>query len=283
MRICIKENIEEGRIMLIDFHTHIYPDKIAAATIAKLKEGILSQTGIEGISYADGTLDGLLSSMEENNVDTSVIMPIVTNPEKWENVNRYAKESERDGKIIAFASVHPLQPDLEEAMESIKEQGYAGIKLHPEFQKVYIDSKESIKLFKKAEELGLLVIFHAGQDIGLPPPVHALPERVKNLLEYVSGDNIIAAHLGGWNVWEDVEKYLVGTPIYMDTAFIKDYIDPDLCKRIIKGHGTDKILFGSDSPWERPAETLSFLESIGLTEEELEDIKWKNATKLLGI
>lgn len=82
-------------------------------------------------------------------------------------------------------------------------------------------------------------------------------------------------------MWDDVEKYLVGTPIIFDTAFIKDYISPEQAKHIIKTHGSKKILFGSDGPWENPKETLSFLLSLDLDKTHLDDITYKNAQKIL--
>ena len=145
----------------------------------------------------------------------------------------------------------------------------------------FVDSPEMIQILKKAEELDLYTVFHAGCDIGLPPPVHSAPIHFKNAMEYVSGKFIIAAHLGGWRMWDDVEKYLVGTPIHFDTAFIKDYISPDQARRIIKSHGSQNILFGSDAPWENPKNTLEFLLSLDLEREEIQDITYKNAQRIL--
>ena len=128
----------------------------------------------------------------------------------------------------------------------------------------------------------MLGVLHTGADIGRPPPVHCTPERLKNALGFIDGSNIIAAHLGGWRMWEDVYDLLAGTPIYMDIAFIADYIDIDLCRAIIKKHGADKILFGSDSPWETPAHTLKFLQSLNLGADAEEKIKSENAKRLLA-
>ena len=98
----------------------------------------------------------------------------------------------------------------------------------------------------------------------------------------MEGSHLIAAHFGGWAEWDDVEQYLVGTPIHFDTAFIRQFIDPAQCLRMIRAHGADKVVFGSDSPWEDPADTLAFLQSLGLTEQELALITHQNAQRLLG-
>ena len=266
--------------MLIDFHTHIFPDKIAGKTLEVLKAGILKYEHIEGVSFYDGTKDGLLSSMNENGVDISITLPIATKPTQTESINSFAAGVKSE-KIVSFASLHPNNEDTDKILENIKQAGFRGIKLHPEFQECFVDSPECLKILKKAESLGLYTVFHAGSDIGLPPPVHSTPKHFKNALQYVSGKYIIAAHLGGWRMWDDVEKYLVGTQILFDTAFIKDYIPHEQAKRIIKNHGGEKILFGSDAPWENPKDTLNFLVSLNLGKETLDNITHKNALKIL--
>ncbi len=266
--------------MLIDFHTHIFPDKIAEKTIDILKAGSLKYEHKEATSYYDGTKEGLLSLMKNCSVDISIALPIATKPTQTDSINTFAA-SATDSKIISFATLHPQNENTDKILEKIKIAGFKGIKLHPEFQQTFVDSPEIIKILKKAEELELYTVFHAGHDIGLPPPVHSMPIHFKHALEYVSGKFIIAAHLGGWRTWDDTEKYLVGTPIYFDTAFIKDYISPIQAKRIIKNHGSKKILFGSDAPWENPKDTLDFILSLGLNQEELENITYKNAMKIL--
>ena len=84
-------------------------------------------------------------------------------------------------------------------------------------------------------------------------------------------------------MWDDVEKYLVGTHILFDTAFIKDYISSEQALRIIRNHGSEKILFGSDGPWESPDCTLAFIRSLGLSESECDNITFKNACRILKI
>lgn len=266
--------------MLIDFHTHIFPDKIAGRTLEILKAGVLKCEKTVAESHYDGTMSGLISSMTKNGVDISVALPIATKPSQTESINTFAS-AVSDEKIVSFASLHPENEDTNRILQKIKQSGFKGIKLHPEFQSAFVDSPEIIKILKKAEELELYTVFHAGCDIGLPPPVHSTPLHFKNALEYVSGKFIIAAHLGGWRMWDDVEKYLVGTPIIFDTAFIKDYISSEQAKRIITTHGSKKILFGSDAPWENPKETLSFLLSLNLDQTYLDDITYKNAQKIL--
>lgn len=266
--------------MLIDFHTHIFPEKIAQKTLDILKAGVLKEEHKHAVSYYDGTKDGLCFSMANNNVDVSVCLPIATKPSQTDSINDFAKNVS-DSKIVSFASLHPENQNTDKILENIKNAGFLGIKLHPEFQNCFVDSRDSIKILKKAEELKLYTVLHTGCDIGLPPPVHSAPRHLKNAMEHVSGKYIIAAHLGGWRMWDDVEKYLVGTPINFDTAFLVNHIDSIQYKRIIKNHGSEKIFFGTDNPWESPKDTLDYLISLDLEQNEFDNITYKNAQKIL--
>ena len=268
--------------MLIDFHAHLFPQAIAERVLKTLSGNILACKGVEKIPCTDGTVDGLRKNMRAKGVDVSVVMPIATKISQTCSINSFAEEITSDD-IISFGSLHPFQDDWEDVLTNLAEKGFKGIKLHPQYQQVQVDSNEMIRMLKKAEELKLYTTLHAGVDYGVPPPDMCTPLMLKHVLEEVSGKYLIAAHLGSMDMWDDVEKYLVGTDMYFDTAAISDIIDKDQYRRIIKNHGADKILFATDSPWEDVLETLAALNQLGLDEEELEKIKYKNALKILGI
>jgi hypothetical protein len=87
--------------MIIDFHTHIFPDKIANKTISYLME----KGGIP--SFSDGKASGLLEKMEIAGVDISIALPAMTNPTQFDSITRYAMEINEQYKnskkrIISF-------------------------------------------------------------------------------------------------------------------------------------------------------------------------------------
>jgi len=272
--------------VLIDFHTHIFPDQIAARSVEALTAGIYREQGDdygggEPLNFRPATLRGLLDSMPPAAVTQSICLPIATKVSQTGSINNFA-EGIRSKTVLSFGTVHPDDPEAPAVLDDLAARGFRGIKLHLQFQRCMIDSPPCIAILRRAEELGLYAVFHAGEDIGLPPPVYATPRKIRHLLDYMQGDHLIAAHLGGWNMWDEVEAELVGTPILFDTAFIRQFIPPEQCVRIIRGHGAEQILFGSDSPWENPADTLAFLQSLPLTDEELMQITYRNAQRILG-
>ncbi len=265
--------------MVIDFHTHIFPDKIAKKTIEYLeKEGNVK-------AATDGTLTGLLGSMRENRIDISVVMPVVTKPEQFDNVNAYAAEINGKKGIFSFGGIHPDTEDYRVSLERIKEYGLPGIKLHPDYQRTFVDDPRMVRIIDYATELGLIVLLHAGMDIGLPDPIHCTPQRTVRMLEQINRPEakIILAHTGGYQLWDEVEEYLVGRNVSFDISFSLGRIPDRQLLRIIENHGADRILFATDSPWDGQGSILKRFKDLGLPKEEEDRILYRNAQELLGL
>lgn len=270
-------------LKLIDFHTHAFPDAVAPRAIGTLVDRMERLQGRMFSTLADGTVDGLLHLMDEESVDASVLCPISTKPSQTAGINRFAKSLEGE-RIWPFGTVHPAQADWEAALESVRALGMSGIKLHPEFQEFYVDSPESIRIMKKCSALGLMILFHAGEDLGYPPPVHCTPVRLRRAMDASPDTLVIAAHMGGFRMWGDVPKYLAETGAYLDTAYVQKEMPADICLDLIRLFGASRVLFGSDSPWSRPrTESFAFLEKLGLTDEELRLVAHENALRLLKV
>lgn len=269
--------------MIIDFHTHVFPENIAPRAIESLKAGMVEQHGYEYPNFCDGTVSGLLRSMDEEGIDISVMMPIATKPAHAASINRFAAANASE-RLIAFGTVHPAQEDWEKTLEDLAAEGRKGIKLHPEFQSFFIDAPESIRILRKCGELGLIVTFHAGEDIGYPPPVHATPERILRAAEAAPDTKLIAAHMGGWNMWEEAADLLKDTHLMFDTAYVHILMDAPEFGDLVHCYGAERVLFASDSPWARPTtDMLSYMAESGLTNEELDMVTHLNALRLLGI
>lgn len=264
--------------MMIDCHTHIFPDKIAARSIEALSK-------VSGVKAAtDGTLNGLLASMDRSGVDLSVIMPVVTKPTQFESVNTFAaKVNERyAGRLLSFGGIHPDSEDYKSELNRIKELGLPGIKLHPDYQGVMIDDVRYMNIIEYADALGMIIMVHAGIDIGLPEPVHCPPDKARKVLDTLKPKKLILAHMGGWKQWDEVYEYLAGEQVYFDTAFSFDYMSREMFLKLCEKHGTDKILFATDSPWSDARRDMERIISLPLTDDAKAAIFSGNARKLLN-
>lgn len=262
--------------MVIDFHVHCFDDEIAGKAIAALSEAgkIPPRT--------DGTLTGIRQSMKKAGIGKSVIMNIATKPRQVVKINRWAMSIASDD-IISFGTVHPGFENWENELEIVHKAGLKGIKLHPDYQEFYVDSPEVFPIYEKASELGLVVLFHAGLDIGLQPPYHCTPRRMRNVVRAVPGARLVAAHMGGYDYWDEVERCLAGENLYFDTSYSLHKMSRGQFLRIAAKHGFDKILFGTDSPWRDQSEEVKRLLGIKLPQDAINAILGGNAARLLGL
>ncbi len=261
----------------IDFHTHAFSDKIAETTVARLQ----SICGI--VPATDGTLSGLASVMAEWGISGAVVHSIATKPSQHLVANNWAASIKSD-HIFPFGSVHPDGEDALEELERIKALGLYGVKLHPDYQGFYVDEERLFPLYRKCGELGLPILFHAGVD-PVSDTVHCSPARAVTALKAAPDTIMIMAHMGGNQMWDQVEELLAGQypNLYLDTALAARGMSDEQCLRIIRKQGADKILLGSDCPWDSTADTVAKLRRLGLTTEEERMIFAGNAKGLLGI
>ena len=262
--------------MIIDFHVHCFPDELAERATAVLSE----RSGIH--PFVNGTTGGIKASMREAGVDRSVLLSIATRPQQALKITQWAA-SIQDDAVTAFGSIHPDSLDWKEELADIHEAGLPGIKFHPDYQEFFVDEKRLFPIYERALGLGLIIIFHAGMDIGLPPPYHCTPDRLQRVVRAFPGGSFVAAHMGGFKCWDEVEKFLVGENVYLDTSFSLQWMECSQFLRIVHKHGYDRLLFGTDSPWSGQKEELERIRSIGLLPEEESAVLGGNAMKLLGL
>lgn len=264
--------------MIIDFHTHCFPEELAPRALEKLS------AAAERIPCTDGTAAGSINNMKESGVDISVVCNIATNPRQQHKVNSFAVSlNDKKPGLVVLGSLHPDSEEIEEELDYLLDHDIRGIKIHPEYTDYYIDAPEWEKIFKACEEKNFFIVTHAGYDFISPNRTAVTPQRLLNVLNKHPKLRIVAAHLGGNRYWNEVYDLLCGREnLWLDTALVAaEGVSPVLVKKIIDKHGDDRILFGSDMPWSDPKEEISFIRSLGLPESSLKKIFEENAKNLL--
>ena len=282
--------------MIIDFHTHTFPDKIAGSVIGKLQQLSRSRP------FTDATNDGLRRSMEQAGIDLSILLPVMTNAGQVHKLNDLAariNERWQETGLLSFGGMHPDVENYKEALNHVTELGLKGIKIHPAYQGADFDDIRYLRIIDKASELGLIVLTQAGWDIGIPGHNYCDTKHIQRVMREVGPDRLVLAHMGGWQDWKAVGEELAGLPLYFDASFSTGDIVPapgttrtpeeshnmnrEQFIHLVRKLGTDRILFATDCPWSDQAESLRFVRSCGFSQQELADILGNNAQKLLDI
>lgn len=279
---------------IIDIHTHTFPDAIAAQTVRTLRQRSRTR------AFSDGTLEGLSQRIRAAGISLAVVQPVVTNPVKAEKIVRAAaliNERTPQTHVFSFGGIHPDTPDFCGVLRLIRDLGLKGVKLHPAYQQVPFDDIRYKRIVGCAEELGLVTLVHGGIDIGIPGDWSS-PSRTRALWQDVRPERLIVAHMGGWQQWEEAERLLAETNVFLDTAFSLGDIAYDdgvpqaeraaqlsegaFC-RMVRAFGAERILFGTDSPWSEHQTQRAIIERAPLPDREKALILGENAKRLLQL
>lgn len=266
--------------MLIDFHTHAFPEKIAERAIVTLAAKVRMKP------HTNGSVTGLLDLMERCNVDRSVVCNIATNAKQMTNVNNFAIETMQThgDRLTPLGSINPNAEHKSDEIERLHNAGISGIKLHPDYMGVQIDDPVYDEIFDTATIYKMFIIIHAGFDVYSPQKVWASPTAVLNRLKKSPNTTLICAHFGGNMMWNEVENKLLGQNLYIDTSMgYAEGLSREQASRMLNKHDPEKILFGSDCPWSNPHTAAVYIDSLSISDELKERIFYKNAAWLLGL
>lgn len=282
--------------MIIDFHTHTFPDTTAAKVIDKLGR----MSGVE--PSTDATVSGLGASMKNAGVDFSVNLPVMTSPKQVAPVNsKLIANMEKMHKtgILTFGGLHPDYEHPKDELKRLKNAGIKGIKLHPAYQGVELADLRNKRIIAAASELDFIVLIHAGIDVGIYDKNYATVSQILEIIKDVQPTKFVVAHMGSWACWDQVESDLCGAPLWMDTAFSIGPVTPhhaaapgpysritlsdEQFLRIARKHGTHRILFATDCPWQDQTRYVKRFHELPLSERERNLIFYQNAKGLLKL
>ena len=275
--------------MVIDFHTHNFPDALAPRAIASMVESLRH----EFTPFGDGTLACQLAAARADGIDRCVMCPIATKPAQADVILRSALEIRDGGRgeeatrvIIPLASVHPVDPDYRLHLKAIADAGVPGIKLHPFYQGFRLDDPSVFPFFSAVRDLGLVVIVHCGYDHGFPDePITCGPKEIARLLAAVPGlgPRFVAAHLGGHlGSPPGATDMLLETGCLIDTACLEILQDDPCAIRIMETWPVERIVFGTDYPWNRQRPLVEWVKAHRPDPAEQEAIFHLNAERLLA-
>lgn len=261
---------------IIDFHAHVFPDKIAdkaTDNIGKFYDRKMNESGC---------VSKLLNHSEKNGISHFVIQSVATTAAQVVSINDFiAKTVKTNPNVLTgFGTIHPDFEDIEGEIDRMVEIGMKGVKLHPDFQKFNIDDEKALKIYDVIEgRLPLLI--HMG-DYRFD---YSHPRRLVNVLKTFPKLDVVAAHFGGWSVFEDAFNYLYDMRCWVDSSSTFPFLDDqNYARELVNRWGSERILFGTDFPmadYDLELE-LFFAACADMNDQQLDAILYKNAEKLIG-
>ena len=267
--------------MIIDFHTHCFPDALAPRAMAVLMQNASS---LSLRPNTDGTADGLLSRMKASGIDRAVVCNIATNARQMCKVNDFALETlVSRPNLIPLGSLHPQGEHLEDELTRLANAGIRGIKIHPDYTTTEADSPDFDMIFALCEAKNVFVITHAGYDPVSPDHLHCTPAMVRRIMDKFPRLKLVVAHGGGVSCEEDTLALLCGENVYLDTSLLTLRPDgQDIMRHIFLSHRPDRLLFATDTPWSDTAGEVAAIRRMSLPASLESKIFSENAAALLA-
>lgn len=258
-------------MQIIDFHTHVYPQKIAD----KASKSICDFYGLE--KYQVGTPELLLEEGRAAGVTRFVLLQVSIKPDHTHHINQFAlDEMHAHAEFSAFGAIHPQMDDVYAELTFLEQNGFIGVKIHPDMQQIAIDDPQMFPIYDALQDR-MPIMFHCGDKTR----DYSDPRRLRRVMQQFPHLQVIAAHLGGWSVFDLAYECLKDTDCFVDTCSCSAFLPPDDMARRIRAYGAQRVLFGTDFPiWEHETEVRA-IERLPLTDDEKEQIFCGNALQFL--
>jgi predicted TIM-barrel fold metal-dependent hydrolase len=261
--------------VIIDAHCHVWPDDIAPKILATQPAGLNP--------VHDGTVDGLRRTLDAAGIDHAMCLGIAGVAKNVARTNEFIGSVPRD-RFTPFGTVHP-ELSVEDNLKSLLDNGIRGVKLHPLFQDLSLADPRVIDILRGLAAADITVITHAGAGATAEANDRGTPANVRFALDSVPELRLIACHFGGYHLLDDAEELVVGSRAYLETSWpprLGD-LDRDRIRRLIRRHGADRVIFGSDWPMADPAAEIESVRALGLETHEVDAILGNTLAGILGL
>ncbi len=221
--------------------------------------------------------------MDAAGIDMAMTLGIANVAKNVDRTNEFIGSVDRS-RFIPFGTVHPELP-IRRNLQSLADNGIRGVKLHPLFQALSLADPAVVELVGALAEADITVITHAGAGGDDRANEAGAPRHLRALIDAIPSLRLIACHYGGYHRLDEAEHVVVGSRAVLETSWPPRLADLDTARMraLVKRHGADRMVFGSDWPMTDPAAEIAAIRSWDLPADEEEALLGGTLAKLLGL
>ena len=258
----------------IDIHNHVYPEAIAQKAIDSIRDFY----GIHGADMS-GTAEMLLSRGKEAGISKFAVLPVSIRPDRVRSINNFIlSQTAQHEEFIGFGTVHADMEHLLDEVQYILDNGLRGIKLHADTQGFPIDDPRLYPVYE-AISGRIPVLLHMGDR----QCDYSHPVRLRKLMGLFPKLDVIAAHLGGYTMYEEAHTQLKDTSCVLDLSSSLMFLERGEVERYINSYGAERIAYATDYPLWDPVEEMERFLKLQLTVDQFEQIAHKTAERVLKL
>jgi uncharacterized protein len=277
--------------MLKRFYIILFIGSISATANARIVDAHVHLPSPANFSEGSVTAAALIPKMNEGGIDQAFILSmayLISDRAASQNENDYVSTQVADypDRLFGFCGINPMMDWANEEVARCKELGnFVGMKIHTMSPGMDMTSKATIErlagVFKQADDFGWTVLIHSGQW-----PVNAVVSFLRLTYEFRNAKFIL-----GHGLFEGYRNLILasafrkevpdfGTNLFLEVSGLAPIYagspEADGLLWHLKMFGMDHVLFGSDFPIFSFEETSKSLRTLGLTEEDFENVTSNN-------
>jgi predicted TIM-barrel fold metal-dependent hydrolase len=262
--------------VILDAHCHVWPDALAERLVAARPAGM--------DAVGDGTVDGLLATMDDAGVDLACALAVANEARHVARTNEFIGGVDRS-RLLPVGTVH-TGLGVEENLRHLRDNGIVAVKFHPNFQGMSLADPAVHELFAGLAEERFPVLAHIGHGSDDAASERGSTRHLATVLDAVPDLLMVAFHFGGFHDLDGAEAAILGDHrVYVETSWPPSVagLGAERVRALIAAHGADRVVFGSDWPMAHPGSELDFLRSLELDPEDERAVLGLNLATLLGV
>ena len=284
--------------MIFDGHAHLFHPKVISNV--KKRTALVDRLGLQTNGAEDRVGRSFLENeLRENGIRGCFILPTAGVQEVGRVNESFYRMVKPSDLLYTAGTLHPGYSDNEKELVTFMKRNIKGIKMCSFSQKFALDDPKTFEMFDLIRHFNITqhsdffvildTLYGADTFFGSHPEHNTTPDRLANLVRLFPEINFIGAHMGGLAApFKDVSTHLAPMEnLFLDTSNAAHVLDENQFLSLLKSHGPEHIIFGTDWPWFPHAPEIDLQNQLfkkaGYSPKDAARVFSENIRRLLGL